>query len=75
MAENNHMFDNGYVMRWISVSNGGAVQILTYGEGVNHSWNGVPGSVMGSLNEVLGVPIFLLLGMGNLQGVQNALGK
>lgn len=70
---NQHMFDNGYVMRWVSTDAKGDVRILTYGEGVNATWFGIPGGVMGVINSTFGVPLFQLLGAQNQQSVQSVL--
>ncbi|MGJ7495942.1 hemagglutinin repeat-containing protein [Variovorax sp. RT4R15] len=71
--EGQHMLDNGYVMRWISTDSQGGVRIMTYGEGVNMSWYGIPGAVMGGVNTVLGPGIFTNLGVQNQIGVRDSL--
>ena len=68
-----HALDDGYVMRWISEDSSGAVRILTYGEGVNKSWSGIPASAMGRVNSTVGPALFTSLGIQNQVDVRNYL--
>lgn len=54
-----HVFDDGYVVRWLSVNDAGIAQIWTYGRGVN---TGFPTSVA---NQYGGSAIFKLIGLRN----------
>lgn len=55
----NHVFHDGYVVRWLSVNDSGIAQIWTYGRGVNTGFWTTVG------NQYGGVSIFRWIGLKN----------
>lgn len=73
-TNDNHIFNDGYVVRTINVDISGNVTIVTQGEGVNTST--IPGfspGTMAKLNSALGYAIFYDRGIQNLSNVKDAL--
>jgi RHS repeat-associated protein len=69
-----HIFNDGYVVRWLSVDAAGDVRIWTAGLGINTAtpfkWLN---EIIGDVNQVAGKQLFVNIGKENVQNVRAAL--
>jgi filamentous hemagglutinin len=74
-TEPGHMFDDGYIVRYINIDGNGNVTIATSGEGVNQAWFGglVGANQVANTNATMGAPLFQAIGVANAAMVRSTL--
>jgi filamentous hemagglutinin len=73
-TNDNHIFNDGYVVRTVNVDALGNVTIITKGEGVNEPLlKIVPAAIMAKINTDKGISMFKEIGIENLKNIKEKL--